>query len=190
MAGGAAAVTHARVSQVTITGAFSLAAPLAPIIQAQLAFQGVRRLPRIGPAIDDTCDYDERTFTYPLSGVISAPGPATSPSLTLTQTINDYDFDLYQLMFFYQAAGTPIPASVCTAWVYDYARNAISNIPVLDSILNGAPGSKYKNGAILPRLRYRQSTTFRIDLFNQTSISPLNVTVLLVGRQRYPKGPQ
>jgi len=160
---------------------------------SQIAFQGVRRLPRISSTKDDSCDFDERTFTYgggndtDLQGIISAPGPADSPSLTLVKTINDYDFDLYQLIITYQA-GVQLPPFVCSVNIYDYAKNRISNIPVLDAFYNGAQGSMYKNGAFVPPLKYKQNTQFKIEFFSLSSVSPITVTVHLVGRQRIPKG--
>jgi hypothetical protein len=157
------------------------------VITAQVAFQGVRRLKRTNPPPDDQCDYDEPSFTYVLTGTIADVGPAKTPSAILVQTINDYDFDLYQVVISYQAA-SPLPAIVSSLQIFDENRVRISNIPLLDIFYNGAPGSRYRNGAMVPPLRYRQSTTLRIEVFSLTSVVPVTVTVHLVGRQRYPKG--
>jgi len=169
---------------VTAAG-FALAAAGPKILQTQIAFQGVRRLPRLGNAQDDSCDYDERTFTYPLTATLATAGPATAP-VVVQQNINDYDFDLYNVILTYQA-GSALPRVVCSVLLFDYARNQISNIPLLDVYLNGAPGSPYQNGAIVPPLRYRQNTQIQLYLYSLTSIAPVTVTVHLVGRQRLPK---
>jgi hypothetical protein len=184
--GSGAAVSNARVSQVTVTALFSLAAPPGPppANAAQIAFCGVRRLPRAAPRKPDACRYDERTFTYSVSGTILTPAPVTSP-LILRKTIRDYDFDLYQVMFEYQAAAL-IPPVVCSFLLYDAYHNQISNIPLLDSFLNGKPGSAYENGALQPPLRFPQNSRIRIDLYNLSLIAPLTATVQLIGRQRIP----
>jgi hypothetical protein len=171
---------------VGVGAVFGMALP--KVLQTQIAFQGVRRVRRTGASpADDSCDYDEPSFTYVLTGTISDLGPAKTPSAILVQTINDYDFDLYQVILTYQAASA-LPGVVCSVQIFDSAHMRISNIPVLDIFINGQQSSKYKNGALVPPLRYRQSTTLRIELYSLTNVVPVTVTVHLVGRQRYPKG--
>lgn len=161
---------------------FHFLAAVALPAPAQIAFHGVRRLPRSGPPVDRST-FEERTFTYQMQGEL---GFGDGQALTLRQTITDFDFELYQVEFSYSAAG-PLPKVVCTVLLYDQAHNRISNIPFLDSFLNGLPGSPYENGGLVPPLLYKQNTQVRVDLFNLTAVTPITATVILVGKQRIPK---
>jgi hypothetical protein len=171
--------------------------PPEEIFTSQIVFQGVRRLPYAGPVRDDSCDWDERSFCYVLKGTITALGPISfsppnpptplpgNPDLILTQQINDYDFDLYQVIITYQGTAASIVTAVN---IYDANKNRISNIPILDVYYNGRESSSYKNGAMVPPLRYRRNTQFRMDLFSLSAVEPVTVTVHLIGKQRYPRG--
>lgn len=61
---------------------------------AQLAFQGVRRMK--GTATRPTYKYKEKSFVYIVSGVLTTAYPA--PAVSVSQVINDYDFDLYEVI--------------------------------------------------------------------------------------------
>lgn len=173
--------------------------PLTEILQTQIAFQGVRRLPTALPAVEDSCDYDERTFTYRQDVTITNAGPIYSPGFgpappfpinpdgTVVQTITDYDFDLYQVIISYTSA-LSLPTVVTAVQLFDYAKNRISNMPLLDIFYNGAQGSTYKNGAMVPPLHYQQNTQIRLDFFSLSPNVPFTATVLFVGKQRYPRG--
>jgi len=170
--------------------------PPEEIFTSQIVFQGVRRLPYAGPVRDDSCDYDERSFCYVLKGTLTALGPISltppnpptplpgNPDLVMVQQINDYDFDLYQVMIEYQGNAHSI---VTALQIYDANRARISNIPVLDVYYNGAQNSTYKNGAMVPPLRFPQSTQIRIELFSLSAVEPVKVTIHLIGKQRYPR---
>jgi hypothetical protein len=261
---------------------------------SQLAFQGVRRLK--GTLTRPDYKYKEKSFVYAVSGVLTNPYPAAP--VTVSQVIQDYDFDLYQVivvaggnatllvvqtdnpnngLLFTSAlqgsagdaititiaghnvpngvlgvavAGSAItitlgtngagvttstgaqmlaaynanPAAVALAsltllgtasaifdfadfgptnlsggaitpiidpivqlWLYDQNRVQISNMPINDVFMNGAPDSFYANGAIVPRLYYRQQSRIQVDLYSLlTAGLPQTITLYFVGRQLYP----
>ena len=83
----------------------------------------------------------------------------------------------------------PITTPVCSLYVYDQNKVRISNLPVLDIFFNGAPGSPYENGAIVPPLFYRKESILEIDFYSQitdASLLPTSVVVYLVGKKLYP----
>jgi hypothetical protein len=78
---------------------------------------------------------------------------------------------------------------VCTLSVFDQNQTAISNIPILDIFYNGAPGTPYENGAVVPPLMFRRNTILEIDFFSQITdptLLPTTVVVYLIGRKLYP----
>jgi hypothetical protein len=181
----------------THSASYFLAAPAIepPIELSQIAFIGIRRNEGALPSLaQSTCQtFRPSTYTYPLTGQLTSSqakgyGVSQAP-LILRQTINDYDFELHQIIISYSGpAGVTLPA-VCTAlMLYDASKQATANIPPLDKFWNGAPGSEYFDGAIVPPLLYPQQTQIRVDVFNllQNSDLPVTVNVHLVGRNRKP----
>ena len=83
--------------------------------------------------------------------------------------------------------GTGIGSSalpVSTLWLYDRNRVQVSNIPLLDIYMDGAPGGVYKNGAIVTPLWYPKDSQIQIDF---TSLgNPAQVVVYLIGKKYYP----
>jgi hypothetical protein len=79
--------------------------------------------------------------------------------------------------------------SVCSLSIFDQNQTAISNIPILDIFYNGAPGTPYENGAVVPPLMFRRNTILEIDFFSQitdSTLLPTTVVVYLIGRKLYP----
>jgi len=157
------------------------------VFKSQLAFQGVRRQKGPEPKVIQDYKYTAKSFTYTQQVTLTVPGPSQSPSIRLFQTIDDYDFDLLQLIITYKSAQA-LPAVVTALQLYDYAKRFTSNIPMLDIFLNGAPGSEYGNGAIVPPLSYPQETQIQLDIYSlaTTLALPITITVHFVGIQRYP----
>ena len=78
---------------------------------------------------------------------------------------------------------------VCSLSIFDQNQTAISNIPILDIFYNGAPGTPYENGAVVPPLMFRRNTILEIDFFSQitdSTLLPTTVVVYLIGRKLYP----
>jgi Putative Ig domain len=167
-------------------------APRLVIFASQLAFQGVRRQSGVGPGRN--YPYKPRTYTYILETTITTPGLITgqrAPIQVLSQIFRDYDFDLYEIRITYEGIDGAIPQTkaLTKLWVYDVNKKQISNLPVLDLYYNGAPQSKYKNGAIVPPLLYPVDSEIRIEVTNLVSSSdqlPITMRVALVGQQRIP----
>jgi hypothetical protein len=163
---------------------------------SQLAFQGVRRqYGRRDPFQASYC-FRPKTYTYTPSVKITAVAfdSNLSPALpvTLIQRIDDYDFELHQIMFHYvSAAGVPQnPAKVfANVDIFDWVHNKISNIPMVDQFINGAPDSFYRNGAFVPPLLYPRDSQLQIDFYSQVIMAgllPLTCKVTLIGIQRIP----
>jgi hypothetical protein len=78
---------------------------VASFAAAQMAFQGVRRVPARHRAPKPKTS--PKSFTYILQTVLSTlgiTGTALNTPLTLVQKINDYDFELYQIVITYDGA--------------------------------------------------------------------------------------
>lgn len=161
--------------------------PVTKIIQAQIAFQGVRRQKGPPPQIAPTCPFDPRAYSYTQTITIDAAGPATTPTASIYQTINDYDFELDEIIITY-SSGATLPRVVTMVQLFDAVKNVTSNIPMLDVYMNGAPASPYVNGAQVPPLLYPQQTQIRLDVYSMVASAYLPVTmqVEFKGRQRYP----
>jgi FG-GAP repeat len=163
------------------------------VFKSQIAFQGVRRVRHIAPK-EPTYKYKPKFFVYTLPVTIDVlgltAGQPTAP-ITVYQNISDYDFDLYALMFTYVGAQGPLPLNTfyTKLWLYDSVKHQLSNLPVLDLYYNGAPGSKFQNGAIVPTLFYPQEAQIRVDIFSllaDAAVLPVTMTIHFIGRQRYP----
>jgi hypothetical protein len=163
------------------------------VFKSQIAFQGVRRVRRATPPKPEY-KYKPKHFVYTSDVTIDilglTDGIPTAP-ISFYQKINDYDFDLYALMITYIGALGPLSLDsfYTKLWLYDAVKHQLSNLPVLDLYYNGAPGSKYQNGAIVPALFYPQESQIRIDIFSliaSASILPVTMTIHMIGRQRYP----
>ena len=84
---------------------------------------------------------------------------------------------------------SPIVTPISQLWIYDQNKVQISNIPINDVFVNGGQGSYYVNGAIIPRLYYRQQTRIQIDIYSllpSLSVLPQSIIIYLVGKQLYP----
>lgn len=164
-----------------------------PVYTSQLAFVGVRRVQGIQPLLGACRKYKPSTYTYVLTGTLAVGqvkgyDVAQAPVI-LRQTINDFDFELHQVVITYTPAADVTLPSVCSAlMLYDAVKEQTANIPPLDKFWNGAPDSPYENGGIVPPLVYPQQTQIRVDLFNllQDADLPVTVNVHLVGKNRKP----
>jgi hypothetical protein len=146
-------------------------------IAAQLAFQGVRRLKGEGASHRPSYNNDPKTYTY-VTGV-TLPGSNTGFVSSYTQ-IDNYDFELYQVMLFAKNASglfVKISSPVCTVQIYDQFTVGISNIPILDIFYNGAPGTPFENGAIVPPLFYKKDTQVQIDYHGLSASQGYNFSV-------------
>lgn len=180
----------------------------APPNTAQLAFQGVRRQKGSNPLIG--YKEDPKTFTY-ITPVVNLTQVASQNARIITYTpIDNYDFLLYQVMLFsgtgvgpglefrpqierprgiIQPRAAPITSPLCSIQIFDQNQVAISNEPILDIYYNGAPGTPYENGAIVPPLMYRRNTQIEIDFYSQITNPgslPTQVIAYLIGRKLYP----
>lgn len=129
---------------------------------AQIAFQGVRR--QKGTINGPTYKHTEKSYTYQVAATIDAiPG---SPIVAKT-LIQDYDFELHQIILMVKGPSgyVPITTPVCSLSVFDKDKVSISNKPVLDIFYNGAPGTPYQNGAIVPPLYYKKETLLQINFY-------------------------
>jgi hypothetical protein len=160
----------------------------AKVISAQIAFQGVRRQKGALPALTSRCTHNPKPYTYTLAGQLTAAGPALTP-LTLTQTVDNYDFEFDQVVITYRSAAA-LPRVVSKVMLFDAVKGQLFNIPVLDVYVNGAPLSPYEDGAIVPPLIFPQQSQIRVDLYSQVPALnlPVTVEVQIVGRQRVPCG--
>ena len=157
------------------------------ISKAFVAFQGARRKP--GNGIRPAYQFKPKTLTYSIP--VAVPGKTglnllNQAPVSIYQEIQDYDFDLYQIILTYAPVDGEPPASPTLAlWVYDSDSQRISNLPVMDIYLNGAPGSKYAMGAIVPPLFFQQGSQLHVDLYSLVTFS-VTVTVHFVGMRRIP----
>ncbi len=74
-------------------------------------------------------------------------------------------------------------------WVYDRNKVQISNAPVVDLYLQGAPDSTYEDGALVPPLYYPQNAQIQIDigaLTTDPTTLPLGFQIYLIGKQWIP----
>jgi hypothetical protein len=173
--------------------AFNMTPVAQPILTSQLAFIGVRRNPGKLPLLGTCQKFNPKSFIYHMSGGL-ATGQAKGylagqAPLILRETINDFDFELHQVIITYSPPADVTLPAVCSAlMLYDAVKQATANIPPLDKFWNGAPGSIYKNGGIVPPLLYPQQTQIRVDVFNLLPDSdlPTTINVYLVGRNRIP----
>jgi len=180
-------------SDETGSGIIFTASASVGIYTSQLAFIGVRRNPGALPLLGACQNYKPSTYTYVLTGTLAAGqvkgyGVGQAP-VSLFQTINDYDFELHQIIITYTPGPDVTLPAVCSALIlYDAVKNQTANIPPLDKFWNGAPGSEYEDGGIVPPLVYPQQTQIRVDLFNllQDADLPVTVNVHLVGKNRKP----
>jgi hypothetical protein len=155
----------------------------------QLAFQGVRRLPGTSPLIG--YKEDPKTFTYIVKATLTNVASANIPVITNTP-IDNYDFLLYNIIIVVESGSSfALADGDVSLIVYDQFQVGISNMPILDIFYNGAPGSNYENGAVVPPLMYRRNTVLEIDFYSQITNSkllPVTISVYLVGRKLYPCG--
>jgi hypothetical protein len=136
-----------------------------PLASSQIAFQGVRR--QKGTLNRPKGSFNPKSYTYQVAATIDAiPG---SPIVART-LIQDYDFELHQIMVMVKGPSgyVPVTTPVCTISVFDQNKVSISNKPVLDIFYNGAPGTPYQNGAIVPPLVYKKETLLQINFYRLT----------------------
>jgi hypothetical protein len=167
---------------------FDLYNVLKAAIGPQVAFQGTRRI--VGSPSTSECQvYKPKLYWYTLT--VTFTSPAAAAPQPIFQKIDNYGFDLYAIYITYQGAAGPLSlASAFTSLqLYDMNKQQLSNIPVLDLFLKGSPGSKKKNGAIVPALYYDVNSQLRIDVQNLGAFGgavPVTMTIHLVGEQRIP----
>lgn len=155
---------------------FETAAPSAPF--RQLVFKGVRRI----TGNPQPCATGiPKSFTYVRS--VSLTLGETS---TLSIPINDFPFELYQLILLGQngAVVSPLTSSLATLWLYDRNRVQISNLPVQDIFLDGGPNGLYRDGAFVPPLCYPKDSSIQIDVTGL--VSGQSLIICAVGRRIYP----
>jgi hypothetical protein len=132
-------------------------------IAAQIAFQGVRRLKGAGASHRPSYKFQPKSYTY----VADVTLPSQSIGFVSSYTkVDNYDFELYQVLLFSKNSSglfVVIKSPVCAITIYDQFTVGISNIPVVDIYLNGAPGTPYENGAIVPPLFYKKDSQIQID---------------------------
>jgi hypothetical protein len=172
---------------------YAFASPGSGIYTSQIAFKGVRRNAGSLPNLSACQTFKPETYTYVLTGTLE-PGQvkgylAGQAPVQLFQTINDFDFELHQMIVTYSApVGVSLP-SVCSAlMLYDAVKQATANIPPMDKFWNGGPLSEYQDGSAVPPLVYPQQTQIRVDVFNllPDGLLPVTITVHLVGKNRKP----
>jgi hypothetical protein len=165
-----------------------------PIYTSQIAFVGVRRQSGSLPSLSSSspCSWKPETYTYVLTGTLE-PGQvkgylAGQAPVQLFQTINDFDFELHQMIVTYSPALSDGMTVGSALMLYDAVKQQIANIPPMDKFWNGAPGSPYEDGGIVPPLVYPQQTQIRVDVFNllPDSALPVTITIHLVGKNRKP----
>lgn len=162
--------------------------PLVSIFKSQIAFMGVSRRKGNLPSYSQTESWHPKTFTYTKSAILTTTGPpSTANKVSIVVPVTDYDFELHNLILTYQNA-TTIPTFVCEIQLFDQVHQEVSNAPMLDQFLNGAPGSLYQNGALVPPLIYAAQTSIKLDLYSllTTNQIPCTVTAHFVGIQRIP----
>jgi hypothetical protein len=167
---------------------YNLKRPTLAPNSAQIAFQGVRRI--VGYRKRQP-DYraTPKTFTYHMSVTINDPYPAGP--ITRRIRVDDYDFELYNLIFVRQTcfAGMVLTDPVSAILLYDQNHVPIASKPMLDIYCDGHPLGIYKNGAIVTPLYYQKDSQIQIDFFSQIESQiapPVTVHVYLVGKQYLP----
>lgn len=144
----------------------------------QIIFKGVRRI----KGTPDRCaDGAPKTFTYVRSVALTL-----NQTTTLAIPINDYPFELYQLILLAENGGviSGITSPIAALWVYDRNKVQISNIPVLDVFLDGGPNGLYREGALSPPLCYPKDSSLKIDVTGL--VTGQNLIIHAVGRRIYP----
>lgn len=144
----------------------------------QIIFKGVRRI----KGTPDLCaDGAPKTFTYVRSVALTL-----NQTTTLAIPINDYPFELYQLILLAENGGvvSGITSPIAALWVYDRNKVQISNIPVLDVFLDGGPNGLYREGALSPPLCYPKDSSLQIDVTGL--VTGQNLIIHAVGRRIYP----
>ena len=166
--------------------------PIVSIFKSQVAFMGVARKPGTQPSYSNVQSWHPKTFTYVGTQTLTEPGPPSASNfVTIRVPITDYDFELHQLILTYENA-TSVPAFVCLVQLYDMVNQVVSNVPMLDQFINGAPDGLYApngtNGAFVPPLIYVANTSIRLDLYSLLTPNqiPCTVTAHFVGVQRIP----
>jgi hypothetical protein len=160
------------------------------VSQAFVGFQGIRRKP--GKRIQPNYNYFPKTLTYTVQATVNQLGAANilnQAPIAVFQTIDNYDFDLSQIILTASSAGGAVPLPCVGMNIYDSDKQIISNLPVLDTWVNGAPKSAYKNGAIVPPLFFPMTSQLRVDLYSLISngaLLPVTVTIHFVGQWRIP----
>jgi len=129
-----------------------------------------------------------------MSGLVAQlnANPAVAALVTITTTTPAGSPFLVSPAEFLTGGGlSPITSPVCSIQVFDQNQVGISNIPILDIFYNGAPGTPYENGAVVPPLMFRRNTLVEIDFYSQITnpaLLPLGIVVYLIGRKLYPCG--
>lgn len=171
-------------------GVFIFSPVSTPVYKSQIGFMGVARRAGKQPKLVPEYKYKPKAYTYVQKTTIDIPGVDASgnpaPAISVFQLITDYDFDLLDLKLVYE--GTGLPDVVAKIMLWDSVKQQTSNIPMLDTFWNGAPDSKYENGAIVPPLLYPRQSQIRLDLYSQVSAAtlPIAVTVHFTGANRFP----
>ena len=160
-------------------------------VAGQVAFQGVRRQPGHLPNLGTVKKIRPKSFTYVATAEINQTGtlPGYVP-IRVRQTIDDYDFELEQLIITYAPTGDFSILSAAALVLFDAAHNQVCNLPVVDRYWNGVPLSGfYLNGAVEPGLVYPKDSQIGLDLYSiltTTDGFPITATVHFVGKQRIP----
>lgn len=168
---------------------YFLAQAVSTVPTSQLVFMGVRRMKGPKPTLAPGCPYKPKSFTYTLNATLTVAYPVTAP-VKVVQTVNDYDFDLYNLIFTYIAGGAALSRVVMQVMLFDAVHQQTSNLPVNDVYWNDSRVSTnpYRVGAVVTPLLYPQQSQIRLDLYSmlKTAQLPVTVQIQLVGRQRIP----
>lgn len=164
---------------------------------AYLGFHGVRRLPGVSPLVA-AGNFKPKTFTYTQNVTVTQPafgtGGGQTPPLAVYQKVNDYDFELHQILIWDTTHQNDLFDLLLL--LYDSNKNITSNIPAPLDFFNGLPVtgippqgfSDYGNGALVPPLFYPVNSQIRLDIFSRSTLAnvPRNLAIQLVGRQRIP----
>ena len=168
-----------------------------PVYKSQLCFHGVARFPLPRTKIGYQGNFKPKSNSiatqlivdtaYPTGGT---GGYASAPVSSIYSTITDWDFELYQIKIGYAHNGVPLDPTVPHAYIrwFDSLKNATSNIPVLDQYWNGAPGSRYEMGAVVPPVLFPTQSQLHMDFYTLFTAAqlPVVVSVEWVGKQRIP----
>lgn len=156
---------------------------------AHVAFQGSRRKPG-SPTSEQS--YKLQSLTYSFTTTINQLGGSNilnQAPVRVTGQVMDYAWDLYQVIVSYSSAGGAVPTPATALWIQDSDRQLISNLPVLDIYYNGAPGSTYKQGGIVPPLPFPVFGRLEVDFYsviNNAALLPVTINLSLVGMRRVP----